>query len=61
MPIQVIRKEKTSVFDFDFNSNEVDLKKKEVWKQLAKKVSLLSYIDVHLKRCIVLDEKTVRV
>ena len=38
---------------------ELDLKLTEYKKPLAKRVYLLSYIDIFYKRCIVLDEKTV--
>ena len=39
---------------------EVDLKLTEYQSLLAKRVYLLSYIDIFYKRCIVLDETTVR-
>ena len=39
--------------------NEVDLKLTNYQSLLAKRVYLLSYIDIFYKRCIVLDEKTV--
>ena len=39
--------------------NEVDLKLTEYQSILAKRVYLLSYIDIFYKRCIVLDETTV--
>ena len=39
--------------------NEVDLKLTEYQTLLAKRVYLLSYIDIFYKRCIVLDETTV--
>ena len=39
--------------------NEVDLKLTEYQVLLAKRVYLLSYIDIFCKRCIVLDERTV--
>ena len=39
--------------------NEVDLKLTEYQYLLAKRVYLLSYIDIIYKRCIVLDETTV--
>ena len=39
--------------------NEVDLKLTEYQSLLAKRVYLLSYIDMFYKRCIVLDETTV--
>ena len=39
--------------------NEVDLKMTEYPSLLAKRVYLLSYIDIFYKRCIVLDETTV--
>ena len=38
---------------------ELDLKLTEYKKLLAKRVYLLSYIDIFYKRCIVLDETTV--
>ena len=38
---------------------EMDLKLAEYKKLLAKRVYLLSYIDIFYKRCIVLDETTV--
>ena len=38
---------------------EMDLKLTEYQKVLAKRVYLLSYIDIFYKRCIVLDETTV--
>ena len=38
---------------------EMDLKLTEYKKLLAKRVDLLSYIDIFYKRCIVLDETTV--
>ena len=38
---------------------EMDLKLAEYKKRLAKRVYLLSYIDIFYKRCIVLDETTV--
>ena len=38
---------------------EMELKMTEYEKLLAKRVYLLSYIDVFFKRCIVLDETTV--
>ena len=38
---------------------EIDLKLSEYKKLLAKRVYLLSYIDIFYKRCIVLDETTV--
>ena len=38
---------------------EVDLKLTEYQSLLAKRVYLLSYIDILYKRCIVLDETTV--
>ena len=37
----------------------MDLKLTEDEKLLAKRVYLLSYIDIFYKRCIVLDETTV--
>ena len=39
--------------------NEIDLKLTEYQSPLAKRVYLLSYIDIFYKRCIVLDETTV--
>ena len=39
--------------------NELDLKMTEYESHLAKRVYLLSYIDLFYKRCIVLDETTV--
>ena len=39
--------------------NEVDLKLTEYQSLLAKRVHLLSYIDIFYKRCIVLDETIV--
>ena len=39
--------------------NEFDLKLSEYQSFMAKRVYLLSYIDIFYKRCIVLDEKTV--
>ena len=39
---------------------EMDLKLTEYKKPLAKRVYLLSYIDIFYKRCIVLDETTVQ-
>ena len=39
---------------------EIDLKLTEGRKLLAKRVYLLSYIDIFFKRCIVLDETTDR-
>ena len=41
------------------NDNEIDLKLTEYQSPLAKRVYLLSYIDIFYKRCIVLDETTV--
>ena len=41
------------------NDTEMDLKLTEYKKVLAKRVYLLSYIDIFYKRCIVLDETTV--
>ena len=38
---------------------EMELKLSEYKKILAKRVYILSYIDIFYKRCIVLDEKTV--
>ena len=39
--------------------NELDVKLSEYQSLLAKRVYLLSYIDILYKRCIVLDETTV--
>ena len=39
--------------------NELDLKLSEYQSLLAKRVYLLSYIDIFYKRCIILDETTV--
>ena len=39
--------------------NETDLNMTEYQSLLAKRVYLLSYIDISYKRCIVLDETTV--
>ena len=39
--------------------NEIDLKLREYQSLLAKRVYLMSYIDIFYKRCIVLDETTV--
>ena len=39
--------------------NETDLKLTEYLSLLAKRVYLLSYIDIFYKRCIVLDDTTV--
>ena len=41
------------------NDNEIDSKLTEYKKLLARRVYLLSYIDIFCKRCIVLDETTV--
>ena len=38
---------------------EMDLKLTEYKKHLAKRVYLMSYVDIFYKRCIVLDETTV--
>ena len=40
-------------------NTEMDLNLTEYKKLLAKRVYLLSYIDIFYKRCIVLDERTV--
>ena len=40
--------------------NEVDLKLTEYQSLLAKRVYLMSYIDIFYKRCFVLDETIVR-
>ena len=42
------------------NDTELDLKLTEYEKLFAKRVYLLSYIDIFNKRCIVLDETTVQ-
>ena len=39
--------------------NEIDLKLSEYQSLLAKRVYLLSYVDIFYERCIVLDETTV--
>ena len=39
-----------------FEDNECDLKLTENQSFLAKRIYLLSYIDIFYKRCIVLDE-----
>ena len=41
------------------NDTEMDLELTEYKKLLAKRVYLLSYLDIFYKRCIVLDETTV--
>ena len=41
--------------------SEMDLKLAEYTKLLAKRVYLLSYIDIFHKRCIALDETTVHI
>ena len=41
--------------------NEVDLKLTEYQSLLAKRIYLLSYIDLFYKRCIVLDGTTVHI
>ena len=41
--------------------NEVDLKLTEYQPLLAKRVYLLSYINIFYKRCIVIDETTVHI
>ena len=43
----------------NLKDTEMDLKLTEYKKLLAKRVYLLSYIDIFYKRCIVLDETTV--
>ena len=43
------------------NDTEKDLKLTEYKKLLAKRIYLLSYIDIFYKRCIVLDETTVHI
>ena len=45
--------------NLDLKDIEVDLKLTEHQSLLAKRVYLLSYIDIYYKRCIVLDETTV--
>ena len=45
--------------DLYLKDNEVILKLSEYESVLAKRVYLLSYIDIFYKRCIVLDETTV--
>ena len=40
---------------------EMDLKLTEYKKLLAKRVYLLSYIDIFYKQCIVLDKTTVHI
>ena len=39
--------------------DEIDLKMTEYQSLLAKRIYLLSYLDIFYKRCIVLDETTV--
>ena len=41
------------------NDTEMDLKLSEYKNLLAKRIYLLSYIDIFYKRCIVLDETTI--
>ena len=54
---------KIVVYRYRYNlylkDNELDLKLSEYQSPLAKRVYLLSYIDIFYKRCIVLDETTV--
>ena len=57
--------DKVNVVVYRYRSNtylkdtEMDLKLTEYKKLLAKRVYLLSYIDIFYKRCILLDETTV--
>ena len=57
--------DKVNIFVCRYRNNtylkdtEMDLKLTEYKKLLAKRVYLLSYIDIFYKRCIVLDETTV--
>ena len=44
---------------FYLKDNELDLKMTEYQSPLAKRVYLLSYVDISYKQCIVLDESTV--
>ena len=58
--------DKVNIFVYRYRDNtylkdtEMDLKLTEYKKLLAKRVYLLSYIDIFYKRCIVLDETTVQ-
>ena len=58
-------KDKVNIVVYRYRNNtflkdtEMELKLKEYKKLLAKRVYLLSYIDIFYKRCIVLDETTV--
>ena len=45
--------------NLNLKDNEIHLKLTEYQSLLAKRVYLLSYIDLFYKRCIVLDETTV--
>ena len=45
--------------NLNLKDNEVDLKLTKYQSLLAKRVYLLSYIDIFYKRCIALDETTV--
>ena len=45
--------------NLNLKDNKIDLKLTEYQSLLAKRVYLLSYIDIFYKRCIVLDETTV--
>ena len=57
--------DKVSIVVYHYRNNtylkyfEMDLKLTEYKKVLAKRVYLLSYIDIFYKRCIVLNETTV--
>ena len=57
--------DKTNIVVYRYRNNtdlkdiEMELKLAEYKKLLAKRVYLLSYIDIFYKRCIVLDETTV--
>ena len=57
--------DRVKIFVYRYRNNtylkdtELDLKLAEYKKILAKRVYLLSYIDIFYKRCIVLDETTV--
>ena len=57
--------DKVNIFVYRYRNNtylkdtEMELKLTEYKKLLAKRVYLLSYIDIFYKRCIVLDETTV--
>ena len=44
---------------FYLKDNELDLKMAEYQSPLAKRVHLLSYVDIFYKQCIVLDQTTV--